>query len=113
MIEGETNVRSVQFGEGVFSEVGAEIGRFLVTTMQVPWQIAQPRLQPRPEAVLYVEDMELATLDRQLAEAPTVDTVLAIGGGQAIDLGKYIATHDGGLGEYFADGSLAAARTST
>ena len=95
MIEGETNVRSVQFGEGVFSEVGAEIGRFLVTTMQVPWQIAQPRLQPRPEAVLHVEDMELATLDRQLAEAPTVDTVLAIGGGQAIDLGKYIAWRRG------------------
>jgi glycerol-1-phosphate dehydrogenase [NAD(P)+] len=35
--------------------------------------------------------MEIETLERQVAAAPDCDTVLAIGGGQAIDLGKYLA----------------------
>ncbi len=91
MIEGQTNVRSARFGAGAFNQLAAELGRFLVTTMEVPWRVAEPRLQPRPTAVLFVENMEIETLERQLAAAPAVDTVLAIGGGQAIDLGKYIA----------------------
>ena len=86
MIDGQTNVRSAQFGAGVFNQLGRDIGRFLVTTMEVPWRVAQSRLQPQPDAVLFVENMEFETLDRQLASAPEVDTVLAIGGGQAIDL---------------------------
>ena len=36
MIESQTNVRSLQFGGGVFDELSSELGRFLVTTMEVP-----------------------------------------------------------------------------
>lgn len=95
MIEGQTNVRSARFGAGVFNQLGSELGRFLVTTMELPWRQAQPRLQPRPAAVLFVANMEIETLEHQLAAAPEVDTVLAIGGGQAIDLGKYLAWRRG------------------
>jgi glycerol-1-phosphate dehydrogenase [NAD(P)+] len=91
MIEGQTNVRSARFGAGALNELGSELGRFLVTTMEVPWRLAGPRLRPKPAAVLLVESMEIETLERQFATVPEVDTVLAIGGGQAIDLGKYIA----------------------
>lgn len=91
MIEGQTNVRSARFGADTLSQLGSELGRFLVATMEVPWRLAQPRLQARPAAVLFVENMEIETLESQLAAAPAVDTVVAIGGGQAIDLGKYIA----------------------
>jgi glycerol dehydrogenase-like iron-containing ADH family enzyme len=51
----------------------------------------RPRLRSRPTAVLFVENMEIETLDRQLAAAPEADTVVGIGGGQVIDLAKYIA----------------------
>jgi glycerol-1-phosphate dehydrogenase [NAD(P)+] len=95
MIEGQTNVRSAQFGAGALNSLGPEIGRFLVTTMEVPWRLAQPRLRPRPVAVLFVETLEVETLERQLAAAPEADTVVAIGGGQAIDLGKFIAWRRG------------------
>jgi len=91
MIEGHTNVRSARFGAGAFNQLGSELGRFLVTTMEVPWRLAGPRLRPKPVTVLLVESMEIETLERQLATVQEVDTVLAIGGGQAIDLGKYIA----------------------
>ena len=91
MIEGQTNVRSGRFGVGAIDGIGKELGRFIVTTMDLPWRLAQPRLGAQPVAVLHVENMEVETLDRQVAAAPECDTVLAIGGGQAIDLGKYLA----------------------
>lgn len=91
MIEGQTNVRSSRFGAGAIAGIGQELGRFIVTTMEVPWQRAQPRIGAQPVAVLLVENMEIETLERQIAAAPECDTVLAIGGGQAIDLGKYLA----------------------
>ncbi len=91
MIEGQTNVRSSRFGAGAIDGIGKELGRFIVTTMDVPWQKAQSRIGAQPVAVLLVENMEIETLERQIAAAPECDTVLAIGGGQAIDLGKYLA----------------------
>lgn len=91
MIEGQTNVRSSRFGAGAIDGIGKELGRFIVTTMDVPWRLARPRLGAQPVAVLHVENMEIETLDRQVAAAPECDTVFAIGGGQAIDLGKYLA----------------------
>ncbi len=90
-IEGQTNVRSARFGGGAIDGIGRELGRFVVTTMEVPWRLAQPRLGAQPAAVLLVKNMEVETLDRQVADTPECDTVLAIGGGQAIDLGKYLA----------------------
>jgi len=91
MIKGQTNVRSSCFGSGAIDGIGKKFGRFIVTTMEVPWRLAQPRLGAQPVAVLHVENMEVETLDRQVASAPECDTVLAMGGGQAIDLGKYLA----------------------
>ncbi len=91
MIEGQTNVRSSRFGAGAIDGIGRELGRFIVTTMEVPWRQAAPRLGATPTAVLHVENMELETLERQVAAAPACEAVLAIGGGQAIDLGKYLA----------------------
>lgn len=91
MIPGQTNMLSARFGAGAFDGIGRELGRFIVTTMEVPWRLAWPRLGADPIATLFVESMEVATLDRQIAAAPAGDVVLAIGGGQAIDLGKYLA----------------------
>jgi len=91
MIDGQTNVRSSRFGVGALDGIGKELGRFVVTTMEVPWRLAQPRLGDKPAAVLFVENMEIETLERQVATAPECDTVLALGGGQAVDLGKYLA----------------------
>ena len=91
MIEGQTNVRSARFGVGAIDGLGKQLGRFIVTTMPVPWERAQARLGATPIAVLLVKNMEIETIDRQVAAAPECDTVLAIGGGQAIDLGKYLA----------------------
>jgi len=59
--------------------------------MPVPWALAEPRIGGNPEQVIFVDSMERDVVDQQLAEAPDFDCVVAIGGGQAIDLGKYFA----------------------
>jgi len=90
-ITGETNVASLRAGRGSLRGLGRELGRFVVTTMEIPWQVTAQHLGATPEAVIMVENMELDLIERQIAAAPPCDTVLAIGGGQAIDLGKYFS----------------------
>ena len=90
-IDGETNVRSHRFGTGAAAGIGSELGRFVVTTMDVPWSIARTRIGGTPAEVLIADSMEIDVVDRQVAAAPDCDAVLAVGGGRAIDLGKYLA----------------------
>ena len=95
MSEAHTNVRSSIFGRGVLDNLVGGLGRFLVTTMPVPWTLTRTRLGGVPVAVVMADSMELDTLERQLAAAPAADVVVAIGGGRAIDLGKYFAWRRG------------------
>lgn len=90
-IAGQTNVTSSRFGAGAIDGVARDIGRFVVTTMNLPWQLTRDCLGAAPLAVLMVESMEEEIVAAQIAEAPECDTVIAIGGGQAIDLGKFLA----------------------
>jgi glycerol-1-phosphate dehydrogenase [NAD(P)+] len=86
-----TNVISRRFGAGASIGIGAELDRFLVATMEVPWSRAKDLIGGRPAAVLMAGSMELEAVEQQLAGAPVVDAVVAVGGGRAIDLGKFIA----------------------
>jgi glycerol-1-phosphate dehydrogenase [NAD(P)+] len=90
-IEGNTNVRSQRFGRGAVDGVGTELGRFVVTTMEIPWNVTRDRLGADPTAVVMVDSMEIDVIDRQLESLPECDTLVGIGGGQAIDLAKYFA----------------------
>ena len=90
-ITGHTNVRSHRFGAGSADGLGHQLGRFVVATMDIPWQVSKHRLAAQPEAVLMVKSMELDVIEQQIAEAPECDCVVGIGGGQAIDLAKYFA----------------------
>lgn len=94
-ITGNTNVRSQLFGRDVVERLRPTLGRFVVTTMEIPWQITRDRLGSPPESVIMVESMEVDVLERQLEQLPACDTVVGIGGGQAIDLAKYFAWRRG------------------
>lgn len=90
-ITGQTNIASARYGSGVVDGLGRELGRFVVTTMEVPWELVRGRLGAAPAAVIMTASMEEEWFDAQVAAAPQCDTVLAVGGGQAIDFGKYLA----------------------
>ena len=90
-IEGQTNVVSARFGGGCLSGIGKEIGKFVVTTMDIPWQVTRDHIGGSPESVIMIESVEQDWLDKALATAPECNAILAIGGGQAVDAGKYFA----------------------
>lgn len=89
------NVKETRFGHGTVSGLGREFPSFIAVSMEVPWNIVGPQLGREPDQLIMVKDMTQESVDRALAEAGSYDAVLAIGGGQAIDMGKYIAWKKG------------------
>ena len=59
--------------------------------MEVPWELTKDRIGGRPVAVEMVDSMEFEYVEARIAHLPACDTVIAIGGGRAIDFGKYMA----------------------
>ena len=94
-ITGSTNVSSQRFGRGAVAGVAESLGEFIVTTMEIPWQLTRDQIGGVPRAVVMVDSMELSHVQQQIAELPPCDTVVAIGGGRAIDFGKYLAWQRG------------------
>jgi glycerol-1-phosphate dehydrogenase [NAD(P)+] len=94
-ISGRTNVRQLRSGTNAALNLGKELGKFVVCTMEIPWKLTHRKLGGSPEAVIMVETMEESWLDRMVSELPSCDTVVGVGGGQAIDAAKYISWKKG------------------
>ena len=94
-LKGQTNVTQLRSGLNAAEKLGKELGKFVVTTMEIPWKVTQSKLGGDPEAVIMVETMEESWLDRMVSMLPACNTVVGIGGGQAIDAAKYISWKKG------------------
>ena len=90
-VEGQTNVADLRIGADSVQNFGEKLGRFVVTTMEIPWKLTQAKLGGSPETIIMVESMEETWLEIMLTRVPDCDTVVGIGGGQAIDAAKYIS----------------------
>ena len=91
----QTNVKDIRFGRGIVDGVAKGLGRFAVSTMEVPWGLVKDRLGATPGHVIMVRDMAHDYVERMERETPQVDTMVTVGGGQAMDMGKYIADRRG------------------
>src|SRR5260221_4207785 len=85
------NVKRLELGRGIADGIGSQFGRYIVTTMPIPWNVVSQRIGNPPAQVIDVQDMDLEGAVALEADAPPCDTVVAVGGGQSMDMGKYIS----------------------
>ncbi|MDI6871105.1 MAG: iron-containing alcohol dehydrogenase [Bacillota bacterium] len=89
------NVKRIEYGEGILRDALAGVSSYVVVSMEVPWSLARPQVAKEPEQVFLIPNVQETTVEKVIAEAPETEWVVGIGGGQAIDVAKYLAFRRG------------------
>lgn len=80
------------FGRGLLGELRHIVNRpALVVTMDDLWPRFSAELGELEAVVHLVRTLELTELDAELASMPEVASVIGLGGGQALDVAKFVA----------------------
>ena len=85
----------IKYGENIIDGIAERLGSFIVTTMEVPWNLVKDRMGGTPLKCVFVETMERSKLEELRKTLPQSDAVVGIGGGASIDTAKYIAWKSG------------------
>ncbi len=82
------------YGRDLLAALVPSIGSYLVIAHPEPWAMIEPSLSAAgvaaPATVIYAGDLTPAHLEHLVASAPTVDAVVGIGGGSAMDTAKWL-----------------------
>lgn len=89
------HIARIDYGEGAAEDVARAYDSYLAVSMDVPWALARELLGKPPRQVHLVESVDFEAVERLAASAPAVEAVIGIGGGQAIDVAKYVAWRRG------------------
>ena len=80
------------FGRGLIGELPNFVHRpYLVVTMEDLWPRFEASFDGGLAGVHLVHTLDLATLQRDVAALPACASVIGLGGGQAIDVAKFVA----------------------
>jgi glycerol-1-phosphate dehydrogenase [NAD(P)+] len=81
-----------QYGYNIIENLGSEdLGRYVVYTQEVPWILYADRFKTAPLKIVMVEQVGLELLNDLLDDFIDCDTIVAFGGGRAIDSAKFVA----------------------
>ncbi len=85
------NVDAIEMGEGVLTHAAAELKAAAVLTMPAPWEAVRAHAAIEPARLVMLQSVEQADLDQVVDDLRGVPAVAGVGGGMAIDAGKYVA----------------------
>jgi len=91
----KSNILSLRMGRNTLNGIGAELDKFVIFTMEIPWKVTRDKLGKNPEKVVFVESVEEDWLNKEIDNMPDCDAVVGIGGGQAVDAAKYMSWKKG------------------
>ena len=87
-----SNVKEFVFGEGALVDGLNQLKNYTVATSDPPWSSIEPHLSVKPLTTHIVTSVQQDQVDAMLRSTPSdTEYVVGIGGGQAIDVAKYIA----------------------
>lgn len=79
------------YGYDLISQITQTSEKYVVATMEIPWNLVKDKLIKQPEKVVFVPNMHKETVEKIEASVPQVSLVIGIGGGSSHDMAKYIA----------------------
>jgi glycerol-1-phosphate dehydrogenase [NAD(P)+] len=80
------------YGKDLISKATQTGEKYIVVTMEIPWNLVKNEIARKPEQVIYVSDMHYETLQKTEATVGRdIDMVIGIGGGSSHDTAKYLA----------------------
>lgn len=80
-----------RYGRNLLQKSGAEFTDYVAISSPRAWAAVRSYFPHAPRHLEFNRGMEVAYLDDLLARAPCAPYLLAIGGGNALDVGRYVA----------------------
>ena len=88
----ENDLPCPEFGHNLIESLNSEdLGRYVVYTQEVPWKLFGVRLKTKPLKTVMIQEIGLELLNNLLEDFTDCDSIVALGGGLAIDSAKYVA----------------------
>jgi glycerol-1-phosphate dehydrogenase [NAD(P)+] len=80
------------YGSNLISDATKTDEKYVVVTMEIPWDLVKNDVTKPPTQVVYVPDMHLETLKGIERSIPDdIEMVIGVGGGSSHDCAKYVA----------------------
>ncbi|MCP4258669.1 MAG: iron-containing alcohol dehydrogenase family protein [Planctomycetes bacterium] len=81
-----------EFGHNLIENLNSkDLGRYIVYTQEVPWKLFVGRFKTKPLKIVMIEHVGLELLINLLNDFTDCDSIVAFGGGLAIDSAKFVA----------------------
>ena len=81
-----------KFGHHLIEDLSSDdLGSCVVYAQEVPWKLYGNRFGTEPARTVLIDEVSLESLDGLLNDSADFDTVVAFGGGLAIDSAKFVA----------------------